>query len=163
VRRRVPIGFACGALALWLAQPTPAMLALGAAVAVAGEALRIWAAGHLNKSRAVTSSGPYRHLAHPLYVGSAMMGTGLAVASRSVGVALVIAVYLGATLTAAMRREEAFLRETFGEDYDRYRREGAGDRGRRFSVKRALANREHRAALGLVGAMLLLFWKATYN
>ena len=30
------------------------------AVAALGEALRIWAAGHLNKSREVTSSGPYR-------------------------------------------------------------------------------------------------------
>ena len=28
-----------------------------------------WAAGHLHKSREVTSSGPYRWLAHPLYVG----------------------------------------------------------------------------------------------
>ncbi len=47
-----------------------------------GEVLRIWAAGHLNKSREVTSSGPYRWFAHPLYVGSSIMGVGLAIASR---------------------------------------------------------------------------------
>ena len=32
----------------------------GAVVALVGEALRIWAAGHLEKSREVTRSGPYR-------------------------------------------------------------------------------------------------------
>ncbi len=56
----------------------------GRRCAIAGEALRIWAAGHLNKSREVTSSGPYRWFAHPLYVGSSIMGVGLAVASGSV-------------------------------------------------------------------------------
>ena len=69
-RLRVALGFVCGALVLWLAQPTAGSLLAGGAVAVVGEALRIWAAGHLNKSREVTSSGPYRWFAHPLYVGS---------------------------------------------------------------------------------------------
>ena len=109
-RLRVPLGFLFGALVLWLAAPTPRSLVLGAAIAALGEAMRIWAAGHLNKSREVTSSGPYRWFAHPLYVGSSIMGMGLAVASWSPIVAALVATYLGATLTAAIKSEEAFLR-----------------------------------------------------
>ena len=165
-RLRVPLGFLFGALVLWLAAPTPRSLAIGAAIAALGEATRIWAAGHLNKSREVTSSGPYRWFAHPLYVGSSIMGAGLAVASWSPIVAALIAVYLAVTLTAAIRSEEAFLREKFGDRYDRYRRGAGEDTGaarRRFSLGQALANREYRALVGLALVILLLAWKATYN
>ena len=39
-RRRVALGFACGVLVLWLAQPTGATLAAGTAIAIGGECLR---------------------------------------------------------------------------------------------------------------------------
>ena len=82
----------------------------GALVAGVGEAIRIWAAGHLHKSREVTASGPYRWFAHPLYLGSSVMGGGLAIASGSVSWRCVIAAYLSVALTVAARSEEAFLR-----------------------------------------------------
>jgi len=165
-RLRVPLGFVFGTLALWLANPNGLTLALGGTIGVVGEALRIWAAGHLNKSREVTSSGPYRWMAHPLYVGSSIMGLGLAVASGTFVVACLVVVYLGVTITAAIRSEEAFLRGSFGDGYDRYRR---GDRSRdahssgAFSMRRAIDNREYRAVGGLLAAALLLVLKATYN
>jgi phospholipid methyltransferase len=165
-RWRVPLGFASALIVLWLAEPTLPTLEAGAPLAVVGEGLRIWAAGHLNKSREVTSSGPYRWFAHPLYVGSSLLGAGLAVASNSITVALVIAAYLGSTIAAAIRSEEAYLRGRFGDGYDRYRQAGNGPvEGslRRFSVTQALANREHRAVAGLAVAVLLLLLKATYN
>jgi protein-S-isoprenylcysteine O-methyltransferase Ste14 len=167
-RLRVPLGFAFGALALYLAAPTARTLAAGGAVACVGEAIRIWAAGHLNKAREVTMSGPYRWAAHPLYVGSSVMGAGLAIAAGSLLVAALVAAYLVVTLTAAIRSEEALLRQRFGDEYDRYRgaasREATGaGKGRRFSVRQALANREPRAVAGLLAAWLLLTWKATYN
>jgi protein-S-isoprenylcysteine O-methyltransferase Ste14 len=167
-RRRVALGFVGGALVLWLARPTGATLVAGTAIAIVGECLRVWAAGHLNKAREVTVSGPYRWFAHPLYVGSAVMGAGLAVASNSVAVGAVIALYLAVTLTAAVKTEEAFLRRAFGDRYDRYRRgrTGAGpaaDSLRPFSFEQAISNREHRALIGLAVAVLLLALKATYN
>jgi protein-S-isoprenylcysteine O-methyltransferase Ste14 len=167
-RRRVSLGFVFGALVLWLAQPTAGALMLGGLFAALGEALRIWAAGHLNKSREVTMSGPYRWLAHPLYVGSSIMGAGLAIASANVAAAVLVAIYLGAAVTAAVRSEEAYLRRAFGERYERYRGASAGetatsDARRRFSAARAMANREHRAAIGVAIAVLLLLLKATYN
>lgn len=160
-RLRVPLGFLSAILVLWLAAPTSLSLVVGAIVAAIGEGLRIWAAGHLNKSREVTSSGPYRYFAHPLYVGSSVMALGVAIASGSVIVALLIAVYMGTTITAAIKHEEAFLRAKFGNAYDTYR--GGASSDRPFSWQQAMANREYRAALGLVLAGLLLLWKATYN
>jgi protein-S-isoprenylcysteine O-methyltransferase Ste14 len=162
-RLRVSIGFTCGVLVLWLAAPTRTTIAAGLVVAAAGEAFRFWAAGHLNKSREVTRSGPYRFVAHPLYLGSSVIGAGLAVASGRAVVAAIVAVYLAVTLTAAIRSEEAFLRRTFGGDYDAYKRTGVVDTARRFSLERALANREYRAVAGLLAALLLMALKATYN
>jgi protein-S-isoprenylcysteine O-methyltransferase Ste14 len=169
-RFRVALGFVFGVLVLVLAEPTAQSLLVGMSIAAGGEAIRIWAAGHLRKSREVTVSGPYRWAAHPLYVGSSVMGVGLAIASASVVVAVLIAVYLVGTLTAAIKSEEAFLRRTFGDQYDLYRkgvaarrRERGAAAARRFSMAQAIANREYRAIAGLGGAILLLIWKATYN
>jgi protein-S-isoprenylcysteine O-methyltransferase Ste14 len=166
-RLRVPLGFLCAVVVLVLAQPTARSLLWGSLVAAIGELLRIWAAGHLNKSREVTSSGPYRWIGHPLYAGSSIMGIGLAIAANSLLVAAIIGLYLMTTIAAAIRSEEAFLRGKFGDQYERYRRAGpdhrSGEGRRRFSLQQAIANREHRALAGLVVAVLLLVLKATYN
>jgi protein-S-isoprenylcysteine O-methyltransferase Ste14 len=166
-RLRVALGWVFGVLVLVLAEPTGRSLAIGMSIAAFGEAIRIWAAGHLNKAREVTASGPYRWVGHPLYFGSTVIGIGVAVACVSVAVAALIAVYLATTVTAAITSEHAYLRRTFGEQYDLYRSGLAAQRAiaprRRFSVRRAIANREYRAVVGLAIAMLLLALKATYN
>jgi Phospholipid methyltransferase len=168
-RLRVALGFVFGVLVLVLAQPTGRSLLAGMSVAVCGEAIRIWAAGHLHKSREVTASGPYRWCPHPLYVGSSIMGLGLAIVSASWIATALIAVYLATTLTAAIKSEEAYLRRAFGDQYDLYRsglaakRADAGTSRRPFSAGQAIANREYRAVVGLLVAMLLLALKASYN
>ncbi len=153
-RLRVPLGFAFAVIVFLCARPTPASLLYGGLVAALGEAIRVWAAGHLEKGREVTSSGPYRWTGHPLYAGSTVVGIGLILVSKSWVDAVIVAVYLAVTLTAAIRTEEAFLREKFGAEYDAYR---AGHSVRReFSVVRAIRNREHRAILGLAVGLALL-------
>jgi hypothetical protein len=165
-RLRVPLGFVSAIFVLWMAEPTRVSLVWGAAIAALGEMLRVWAAGHINKSREVTMSGPYRFVAHPLYAGSAIMGVGLSLAANRLSVAVVVVAYLAITLTAAIRSEEAFLRRAFGEEYDRYRAGRFGPRvapGPPFSFSKAMANHEPRAIAGLAVAILLLFLKASYN
>ena len=157
---RVPLGFAAGAVALWLARPTTRSIALGAAIAVPGEALRIWAAGHLTRWREVTRSGPYRFMSHPLYVGSSIMAIGFAVAAVHPAVVALVAVYMGVTLTAAVRFEARELRAQFGADYDAWRKGQTAAATRRFSVARVLENREYRSAAGLVMGLSLLWWRA---
>ena len=161
-RLRVTLGFVFGAIVLALARPTSRSLAIGLSVAAAGEAIRIWASGHLNKAREVTTSGPYRYLAHPLYVGSSVIGAGVALAAANLIAAALVFAYLAVTLRAAIRNEEAFLRRTFGDQYDLYRQQQIVNCDRRFSAARAIANREYRAVAGLVAAMLLLALKAAY-
>jgi protein-S-isoprenylcysteine O-methyltransferase Ste14 len=159
-RLRVPLGFAAGVLVLWLARPTWNMLAAGTAVALLGEGIRVWAAGHLEKGREVTRSGPYRWSRHPLYVGSALMGAGVAIAGRSAAAAAAIGLYLAVTMTAAIRTEEAFLRAKFGAEYDEYCRGARGASLRPFSVARAWRNREYRAMLGMGAVFAILVLKA---
>jgi protein-S-isoprenylcysteine O-methyltransferase Ste14 len=158
-RKRVPLGFATAVVALVLAQPTWGAWTAGLSVAGVGELIRIWAAGHLEKGREVTRSGPYRWTRHPLYVGSAILAAGVVIASRSVIVALLAGLYMAATLTAAIRTEEAFLRRTFGDTYERYSRSEAAPMGRAFSLDRALRNREYRAVTGVAVGFGLLALK----
>jgi protein-S-isoprenylcysteine O-methyltransferase Ste14 len=159
-RWRVPLGFASAIVAVLLAQPTWSSWRTGLLVALCGEAIRVWAAGHLEKSREVTRSGPYRWTRHPLYAGSAVMALGIVIACRSWLLAAIAAVYMVSTITAAVRTEEAFLRRTFGDTYDRYRNSEAEPMMRRFSVERALRNREYRAMVGLLAGFALLALKA---
>lgn len=158
-RRRVGLGLVVVLAALFLAHPTWLTWRIGLLVAAAGEAIRIWAAGHLEKGREVTRSGPYRWSRHPLYLGSAIIACGVVIASHSLAVALLAAIYMGATLTAAIRTEEAFLMQRFGDEYDRYRESRAGPMPRRFSATRAIHNREYRAAAGLAVGFALLALK----
>lgn len=155
-RKRVALGFICGVAALLLAQPTWQSLRIGALIAAAGECIRMWAAGHLEKSREVTTSGPYRFTRHPLYLGSAIITLGFVIASRSVTVAILAAVYLALTYTAAIRREEAFLTKQFGAAYPDYKAGRLGGVSRTFSLERAMRNGEYRAVTGILVALGIL-------
>ncbi len=155
-RRRVTLGFASAAIVFLVADPTWPRLLAGAVVALLGESIRMWAAGHLEKGREVTMSGPYRWVEHPLYIGSAVMAGGLAIASQTWTAALIIVIYVAVTIGAAIRTEEATLRQRFGETYEGYQSGRLSDPTRRFSLERARRNREPRAAAGLAAALGLL-------
>jgi protein-S-isoprenylcysteine O-methyltransferase Ste14 len=158
-RKRVPIGFAMAVVSLLLARPTWTAWRLGLLIAIGGECLRIWAAGHVRKGREVTRSGPYRFVRHPLYLGSAVLAVGVVVASHSVAVALLAALYMGSTLYGAIRTEEAFLRQEFGDAYELYSSSRAEPMDRAFSLARVMQNREYRAVAGLVIGFALLALK----
>ena len=111
-RFRVALGWVFAPLVFILANPSKESIVVGSIVGAIGEAMRIWAAGHLNKSREVTSSGPYIYFSHPLYVGSSILGGGLAIATANPIAAALIAVYLVVTLRAAVRLRCAFATST---------------------------------------------------
>jgi len=162
-RWRVPLGFLCGAGVLWFAKPTSRSLAIGGAIAVAGELVRIWAAGHLEKGREVTRSGPYRLTRHPLYLGSTIVGAGAAIAAARWSVAALIAIYLVSTILAAIRTEEAGMRRSFGDQYDAYIESRAKPVDRPFSLTRAIHNKEYRALAGLALVAAILAVKAAFG
>ncbi len=160
-RWRVPLGFATFLAAFVFSTPTPRTFAIGIGVALLGQALRVWAAGHIEKGREVTRSGPYKHLRHPLYVGSLLMGAGFVIAAASIWTALLAVAYFTVTYVAAVKSEEATLDARFSGEYSAYR-EGRATAAsapstRRFSVDRAFGmNKEWRSLAGLAGAFALM-------
>lgn len=155
-RFRVTLGFVVGALCFWLADPSWRTIAIGGLIAVPGESLRLWAAGHIDKGREITRSGPYQFVRHPLYLGSTIMAVGFAVAAGNVIVVVLVALYMGLTLLAAMRTEEHDLDKKFDGEYSAYRAGKAEPVERPFSWGRVVANREYRAASGLIIGLGLL-------
>ena len=165
-RLRVPAGWLAGLLLLALARPSPATLLVGAALAAAGEAVRLWASGHIEKTRRLATGGPYAHTRNPLYVGSALLGLGLAAATASPWVLLAVAAYFAAFYPSVIREESRFLREKFGAEYAAWaeavpvflpRPLPGGPRESRFDWARVRANREWRTALALPLLVALLY------
>src|SRR5215831_2437239 len=119
-RWRVPLGFACAALFLVLAQPTSGTLIVGAAVALPGLLLRAWASGHLRKNEALATTGPFAYTRNPLYFGSFLIGLGFTIAAGRLILGLVFVALFAGIYVPVMRVEAKTLSELFGEDYRRY-------------------------------------------
>jgi protein-S-isoprenylcysteine O-methyltransferase Ste14 len=163
-RYRVAFGWLLGVLVLVLARPTPRSILLGLPLVVLGEAVRLWASGHIEKTLKLATGGPYAHSRNPLYVGSLLLALGVAAACASPWVVLAVALYFLAFYPAVMREEAGFLRKKFPE-YARWEAEvplfwprlrPGGSRESRFEWARVRVNREWRtaAALPVIAALL---------
>jgi len=166
-RYRVAAGWALGILVFTIARPTLPAFLVGFPLAVIGEAVRLWASGHIEKTKTLATGGPYAHTRNPLYVGSLLIAMGVAVASASVGVVIAVAAYFLAFYPSVMSEEAAFLRVRFPEEYPAWaaavpslwpRLLPGGPRASRFEWARIQRNREWRtaAALPLLAALLYL-------
>jgi protein-S-isoprenylcysteine O-methyltransferase Ste14 len=165
-RLRVPAGYLAGAVVLLLARPTATSLLLALPLAVTGEAVRVWASGHLEKTKALATGGPYAHTRNPLYLGSLLIAIGVAVACASVWAVLAVTTYFALFYPVVMREEAAFLASRFPDAYAQWaaavplflpRITPAGPRASGFRWARVRANREWRAAAGLP-LLTLLLW-----
>ena len=119
--------FGVGALVA-TAHPTPVLFAMGAATALLGEILRIWAAGHLVKSVRLVTSGPYAHTQHPLYLGRLLILTGLVVAAFQGPIASLVILGVGYAgfflyyLPRKIHLEGARLALRHGSAFEQYRK-----------------------------------------
>jgi protein-S-isoprenylcysteine O-methyltransferase Ste14 len=160
---------------LLLQPPRPDGFILALLLIAIGTALRAWGAGHLVKNHALTTTGPYAHLRHPLYVGTILVGSGFAV---WVGGWLAFAVLAFLWPWFALyyfprkeRSESLRLEATYGDRFVRYRNavpalwprlrgwrdEGdAGERGR-WKLGRYDENNELGTFLALC-AGVVIFW-----
>jgi protein-S-isoprenylcysteine O-methyltransferase Ste14 len=176
-RIRVPAGFVLAPLLFIAARPSPGSLVTGAAVAVIGLAIRAWASGYIKKNEELTVKGPYAHTRNPLYVGTFLLGTGVAISAGTFWyTALFIALYLFIYLPVMFAEAET-MRQLFPDDYEDYSKRvplfhmrltpyrGPADRQTRVASEREgtgfdsslyMRHREYRAALGLLGAYALL-------
>jgi len=105
-------------------RPGPA--ALGLLIAIPGAGLSLWALWHLRDSfsimaeaRRPVTTGPYRHVRHPLYLGEALMMLGLCLMIGTL-TALLFWAALNAFQVVRARIEEGKLAGQF-EEYRAYR------------------------------------------
>jgi hypothetical protein len=173
-RWRVPLGFACAALFIFLAQPRPLPLAVGGAISVLGLAIRAWASGHIRKNDALATSGPYAYTRNPLYLGSFLLGLGFTIGSGWWPLGIVFAALFLGIYFPVMRVESATLAETFGTVYQRYASEvplffprlkrfrNEPDQFTKFDSGLYMRYREYRATIGLLVAWGILAFKAYY-
>ena len=174
-RWRVPLGFVCAFIFIFLAKPSPRTLVLGAAVSVIGLAIRAWASGHIRKNAELAISGPYAFTRNPLYLGSFLLGLGFTIASGQVVLAVLFAALFLGIYFPVMRVEASTLAELFGKDYEVYKQSvplffprltpfrPSDSAPVRFDGSLYLRYREYRAALGLVVAWGLLLIKSYYR
>lgn len=106
-----------------LARPQPWSLAAGGVLVVLGEAARVWAAGHLNRNREVTTSGPYAYVRDPLYLGRLFLLVGFCLMGWGYDWILLLAglvVFFLNYMPRKHRKEMARLEERFGAQYRQY-------------------------------------------
>ena len=173
-RIRVPASMVLGIVFLAFMRPSLGSIGVGAAIALAGAGLRVWAAGHLEKGKALAQSGPYRFTRNPLYLGSLLMASGVLVAGKGYWLLPPFALFYGVVYYSVMKAEEIELGQRYGDEYRRYASrvaiflpkwsagpfgpghssEAAGE----FSWSRVLRNGEHRTMAGLlvIGGFLIL-------
>lgn len=155
-----------GLVALWLARPSGLSTSMALPLVVAGEALRIWASGHIEKTRRLATGGPYAHTRNPLYLGSLLLALGFATASASSWVVVAVGAYLLAFYPSVIREEASFLRQTFPDEYGLWARDvplffprlgAAGPRATTFAWTRVTRNREWRTAVAIPVVVALLW------
>lgn len=121
-RVRLLSGWAMVPVYLLFARPTPTLMGVGFVVALLGIVVRGWAAGAIRKNSVLTTHGPYAFTRNPLYLGSFLIGLGVAVASGVVWILALFVVFFALVYGRTMRREETRLAELFGQQFERYAR-----------------------------------------
>ena len=166
-RLRVPFGFLLVASFAWFSVPTLRSLGAGIPISVVGLLIRAWAAGHLAKNQTLATSGPYAYTRNPLYLGTLLVATGLAIASRSVGLAVLFGAVFVLIYLPVIELEEQHLRRLFA-NYAEYAervhrlvpRWPGGSDSQAFQWALYTRNQEYQALAGFIGGILLLIWKA---
>lgn len=168
-RWRVRLGYLLAIVVLWLARPTPPSIVIGAFVGAIGLLVRAYAAGYLHKQQVLTTSGPYTYTRNPLYLGSAILAAGAAIAMHSWMSTIILAAYFALVYSMVMKTEEQELRAQHGAAFEAYARAVplflprltpanlSAQSGSTFSFAQYKKNREYRAAIGFL-LLLVLLW-----
>jgi len=164
-RTRVPAGTLLGAVFIVLMHPSVKSLWVGSFIALGGALLRLWAAGHIDKGKALTQGGPYAFTRNPLYLGSFFMAFGIIVSGRDYRLLLAFGIFFLLFYYPVMRAEELELLNGYGERFIEYSRKvplffpslRASVKGSStFLWSRVIKNREHRTMVGFLVAEILL-------
>jgi Phospholipid methyltransferase len=165
VRWRVRLAYPLALVCIYFAKPTRTSMIEGAIVALFGLTVRGAAAGVVHKGERLATSGIYAWSRNPLYLGSTILAIGCAIAAHSWLVFAVVAGYLAVFYPAVILKEEVYLRDRFGVEFDAYKARvpvfmpwpcGQTSEGSGFSWEGYTRNHELRAAGGALAAFGLL-------
>ena len=126
----LPVPLALG-LAFFAIPPTPALLAFGVCVSAAGLGLRLWGVAHIGPGSrrrtgevgALATTGPYRRMRNPLYVGNLLCWAGLGLLSgRPIAAPLVVSPLL-VHYSLIVAWEEGRLASLLGAPYIAWRQQ----------------------------------------
>jgi protein-S-isoprenylcysteine O-methyltransferase Ste14 len=92
----------------------------GVLLVFGGLALRSWAAGILRKDKELTTTGPYRLIRNPLYVGSFLMVFGFCALIGDFENLVLLACPLLVLYTIKVRQEERLLARLFPDEWTTY-------------------------------------------
>jgi hypothetical protein len=170
-RWRVRLGYPLAIVVMALARPSARSILAGGLVGLVGLLVRALAAGHLHKQEVLTVTGPYAYTRNPLYLGSAILALGAAIATWSWISAALLCAYFGLFYSIVMRREEHELHLLHGDVFDGYAKtvplffprlapaKIVACAGGSFSLAQYKKNGEYRAAIGfllLLGLLLVI-------
>lgn len=167
-KTRVPAGTILGIIFLLLMHPSIRSLWIGAAVTLPGCLLRFWAAGHIDKGKALTQGGPYAMTRNPLYLGSFLMALGIILGGQGYWLLPFFAIFFAAFYIPVMKAEADHLQSVYGREFVAYSRrvpaffpafQKAGAGTSAFLWSRVVQNREHRNVIGLAVAESILILK----
>jgi protein-S-isoprenylcysteine O-methyltransferase len=124
--------FLCFKLPAWSWPWREQLYSIGFGVFVIGIALRWYSIIYLGRffttnvaiarDHRLIDSGPYRHLRHPSYTGSMLMIIGFGLCLGNIPALLVILISFWVTLLRRIQVEEQALTETFGDQYQAYKK-----------------------------------------
>jgi len=160
---------------LW-STPSAVVVFVGVVFVACGLVVRGWSAGTIRKDEELATSGPYSFTRNPLYVGSFLIGMGVAIAGGQWIWPLAFLSFYGAVYPSAMLAEAQRLSQLFPHHYAVYARAvpgfiprltpyrssevAAGPAGFRWSQFRR--NREWEASLGALAVFGLLAAKVVW-
>jgi protein-S-isoprenylcysteine O-methyltransferase Ste14 len=106
-----------------LARPTPWSLVAGGGLVILGEAIRVWASGHLMRTQELTTSGPYAHVRDPLYLGRLLLLVGFCLMAWGYAWVLLLiglGVFFFNYMPRKYRKEMTRLEDLYGDEYRQY-------------------------------------------
>ncbi|MBI3802856.1 MAG: isoprenylcysteine carboxylmethyltransferase family protein [Nitrospirae bacterium] len=164
--KTIPVYLLLAAL-VYLARPKLSFFVFGLPLILAGEALRLWAAGHLSKNREVTTTGPYAYVKNPLYLGTFLIMVGFCLlASQWIILGVGLIGFFSYYAPFKKKAESDRLRKIFGSSWDEYDRSVPDyiprwtpyeKRGRHpWEWSRVVSNSEHQTALVTAVGIIIL-------
>lgn len=117
---------------IWFAQPTPLSMVVGFAIAFVGEIIRFWGVSIVGAETRTTgrvggtfliTSGPFSYVRNPLYLGNMLLYAGVGVMSMALypWLLVIAIVWFYIQYYLIVTKEEEYLIERFGSEYEEYR------------------------------------------